>query len=238
MPADKKRRRRGATAVAPPVAARLRAAGSILRTYRKLAATGQHLLAPLLKGAVPVQWEHYPYANAFSSNGRYQWYYHSHSPADRPGSSEHGHIHLFARVEGIRRRLDPRREKRFLASLGAADSSAATRHLLAVGLNARGVPISLFTVNRWVTGDLMLSGPATVELLASMTLKTGFPAIDALLVGLARLYSSEIRALIRKRDVALRDRARTGLGTLEDEGLEVLSELKLDIDRKLAASKG
>jgi hypothetical protein len=215
-------------------AARLRGAGAILRTYRKLAATGTHIMAPVLKGAAPVQWEHYPFENAFSSNGRYQWYYHSHSPADRPAAEEHGHFHLFARMEGIQRRLDSARERRFLATLAVEDSPAPTRHMLGVGLNGLGVPISLFTVNRWVTGDLMLSGAATVALLESMTLKTGYPEIDALLVGLVRLYRADIRALIRRRDAALRSRARKGGSTLDDERLEVLSEIRLDIDRSIA----
>jgi hypothetical protein len=233
-PARKKARARPRAPNTPDVATRLRGAGAIVRTYRKLAATGTHIVAPVLKGAAPVQWEHYPFENAFSSNGRYQWYYHSHSPADRPAAEEHGHFHLFARMEGIQRRLDPARERRFLATLAAEESPAPTRHLLGVGLNAQGVPISLFTVNRWVTGDLMLSGPTTVELLESMTLKTGFPAIDAVLVGLARLYQADIRALIRRRDATLRSRARQGAGTLDDERLEVLSELQLDIDRPIA----
>ena len=44
-----------------------------------------HLFGSLLNGCAPRQWDHYPQVDAIDSKGRFQWYYHSHSPADRPG---------------------------------------------------------------------------------------------------------------------------------------------------------
>jgi hypothetical protein len=130
--------------------------------------------------------------------------------------------------------LDAAAESSFLGTLGASDSDAGTRHLLAIGMNPVGVPISLFTVNRWVTGDFLLSRSSTLVLLESMELNTGYPTIDAVLTTLSQLYRPEIRSLMSRRDAALRARAAKGPGTLDDTRVEVLSEVSLDIDQRIA----
>ncbi len=210
-----------------------RGATALVDCYQGLARTRSHLLEPILQGA-PTQWEHYPAEDAIGLDRRYQWYYHSHSLADRPGTIEHGHFHLFARPEGTGGQIDASAESSFLGTLGASDSDAGTRHLLAIGMNPVGVPISLFTVNRWVTGDLLLSRSSTLVLLESMELNTGYPTIDAVLTTLSQLYRPEIRFLMSRRDAALRARAAKGPGTLDDTRVEVLSEVSLDIDQRIA----
>lgn len=190
----------------------------------------------MLHGAAPRQWEHYPTDDAISRGRRYQWFYHSHSPEDRPDSTEHGHFHLFARMEGVAKLIDAYTEKRFLRKLDVDINDASTRHLLCIGISPVGLPISLFTVNRWVTGDLLLSGAATLRLLQQMKLVTGYPLIDKCVAALIQLYAADIRALIARRDHALRARAAGGPGTLDDVTLEVLSELQLNVDQRIATT--
>src|SRR5258708_26561158 len=101
-------------------------------------------------------------------------------------------------------------------------------------MNPVGVAISLFTVNRWVTGDLLLSRSSTLVLLESMELNTGYPTIDAVLTTLSQLYRPEIRFLMSRRDAALRARAAQGPGTLDDTPLEVLSGVYLHLDQRTA----
>lgn len=230
---SKTRSRRNATAAAD---VERRGATALVDTYRRLARTRSHLLEPILQGTSPTQWEHYPGDDAISVDRRYQWYYHSHSPADRTGSSEHGHFHLFARMEGAAAHVNATAEKEFLSVMGEPDSEAATRHLLCVGMSPVGVPISVFAVNRWVTGDTLLSRASTLTLLESMKLDTGYPAIDAVLTALVELYRTEIRSLIVERDRSLRARAVKGPGTLNDPNVEVLSELPLDLDGRIASA--
>ena len=212
-----------------------RAARKLIRIYAQLVRSEKHLLADLLKGQVPGQWEHYPTDDAISSSGRYQWFYHSHSPEDRSGNMEHGHFHLFARMEATADTLDIESERQFLAALGVEDRTATTRHLLCIGVNSVGLPISLFTVNSWVTGDSLLSGKATQWLLQELQLDTGYPAIDAWIMALIDLYAPEIRSLIVTRDKTLQKRATLGPGAFDDETLEVLSEYSLDVDQRIAA---
>lgn len=209
----------------------------VVRVYQTLAKTGAHLLAPVLGGKSPEQWAHYPDDDAIDERGRFQWYYHSHSPADRPGAIEHGHFHLFARTD-VRRSLITRdAEAAFLKRLHAHDSEAKTRHLLAIGLSPVGVPISLFTVNRWVTGDQLLSSESSLRLLQSMSLDTGYKLIDRLIVSLVQLHRPQLLSLFRKRDRALLARARRGTGTLDDEAVEVLSEIPVDLDRAISTAR-
>lgn len=205
----------------------------LLATYRDLAERGEHLLARLLAGQAPRQWAHYPEDDAIDRSGGYQWFYHSHSPEDRPGAVEHGHIHLFARKPLWGRRLYSRSERAFAALCGQPSVHPQTRHLLTIGFDAKGLPISLFTVNSWVTGDLMLGTDLTLALLASMKLDTGYPEVDAVIEAVTRLFEPELRELMQRRDDALR--SRPDLGKLGDRSLELLSEIPLDLDARLSA---
>lgn len=203
----------------------------LLAVYGALAERGEHLFGGLLGGAPPRQWAHYPEDDAIDLNRGYQWFYHSHCPEDRPASAEHGHIHLFARRPLWGRRQQSRSEKEFAQLCGNPTSDARTRHLLAIGLDAKGVPISLFTVNSWVTGDLMLGADLTVELLASMRLATGHPEIDAVVESTVRLCMAEVADLMSARDRALA--VHPGPDKLGTPSLELLSEVVVDLDAKL-----
>lgn len=212
--------------------ARRAASQRLLETYAALAARGEHLLQGLLAGRPPKQWQHYPDDDAIDTSSGYQWFYHSHSPEDRPGAAEHGHFHLFARRPLWSRRLQSKAEKAFAAMTGEPRKAITTRHLLTIGLDAKGLPISLFTVNSWVTGDLMLSAATTAQLLASMRLDTGHPHIDTVLECVTSLCADEIREVLAARDAALS--GWPAKAVLDDTKLELLSERAIALDDKLA----
>lgn len=203
----------------------------LLGIYAALAARGEHLLQGLLGDQPPRQWRHYPENDAIDMKNGYQWFYHSHSPEDRPGAAEHGHFHLFAHRRLWARRLQSTAERAFAAFTGNPCRQVNTRHLLSIGIDAKGVPISLFTVNSWVTGDLMLSAPHTERLLAQMALDTGYPEIDAVLESVIALYPGEIHQVLSMRDSVLS--IKSARDVLSDKNLEVLSEMDIDLDRKL-----
>lgn len=210
----------------------LHAAGlRLLQTYSELAQNKAHLLDELLAGQSPRQWEHYPPEDAIDPSNGYQWFYHSHSPEDRPDSAEHGHIHLFARRALWSRRLQSHAEAEFQRICGSSRLQTHTRHLLTIGLNAKGVPISLFTVNSWVTGDLMLSAKLTMALLASLRLNTGHAHVDAVMESAVHLCLPDIQDLMAARDAKLA--SFPGANKLNNEKLELLSELSIDLDDKL-----
>ena len=204
----------------------------LLQIYAGLALRGEHLLEQLLGGDLPRQWRHYPEDDAIDQGSGFQWFYHSHSPEDRPGAAEHGHIHLFARRKLWSRRMRSAHEIEFASLADDPTRQLSTRHLIAIGLNAKGIPISLFTVNSWVTGDLMLSASTTASLLEQMTLDTGNDDVDAVIECVVRLYQNEIRDLLLRRDALLYQQRAPGL--LRDESFEVLSEIAMNVHEKLA----
>ena len=205
----------------------------MIDTYTALATRDEHLLHNLLDGQVPHQWQHYPEDDAIDRDRGYQWFYHSHSPEDRPDATEHGHFHLFARRSLWSRRLQSKAERDFAALTGHPDNHVATRHLLTIGMDPKGLPVSLFTVNSWVTGDLMLSAAGTERILADMRLRTGHRAIDTVLECVVALCLDEIRALLAERDAALSGKDKRTV--LADTQLEVLSFRDISLDEKLNA---
>jgi len=204
----------------------------LLATYAGLAKRGAHLFGDLLGGQMPKQLRHYPEDDAIDRASGFHWFYHAHSPEDRPGAFEHGHIHLFARNTLWGRRLRSAREIAFAKLLGEPAATENTHHLLSIGFDAKGVPTTLFTVNSWVTGDRMLSACLTAELLDAMKLDTGNGAVDAVIESLVRLYRDEIGDLLARRDKALLGWQAENV--LSDQRLELLSEIAINVDEKLS----
>ena len=203
----------------------------LLAVYAALSRRQEHLFGRLLEGRLPRLWAHYPDDDAIDPVSGYQWFYHSHSPQDRPGAPEHGHIHLFARRPLWSRRLRSASERAFAALCGDPTAPVQTRHLLTIGFDGKGIPISLFTVNSWVTGDRMLGADLTLELLAGLRLNTGHAEVDTVIASVAQLCRPELQELMRQRDESLR--AHPGPERLQDPSLELLSECRIDWDATL-----
>lgn len=209
----------------------------MLGVYAELAEHGEHLLGQLVAGTPPRQWERLPPDDAIDSAGLYQWFYHCHGPEDRPGNSdEHGHLHLFARRARWAQLALSDDHQAFHALCGRPVQDPETRHLVAIGLNAKGVPISLFAVNSWVTGDLMLHAAWTARLLSEIALDTGHPRIDRMIASVIRLCQDEIQRLLMARDTALATRAADTV--LADTSLAMLAEERLDLDLLIAQALG
>lgn len=174
-------------------------------------------------GGEPVQaLEHYPSGGVVDRQRGAQFFYHAH----RGGAAEHGHLHLFwhATRGGRRRRLGP-------APAPGVDEwpRSAPSHLLAIGLDARGLPVSLFTVNHWVTGGHWFDADTTLAMVRRFQVKGIDAHADscAWLNAFVRLYEPAIGALLRARD------RRVGPGPdararRDDRRLEVLSSQRLD----------
>lgn len=223
-------------ALRPAAPLRREAGQRLLETYAALAERGEHLLSTLLAGRTPHQWAHYPEDDAIDKVSGFQWFYHSHSPEDRPGTVEHGHIHLFARRALWSRRLQSDAEKSFVALCGNPTFKPNTRHLLAIGLDAKGIPISLFMVNSWVTGDLMLNASLTLDLLATIRVDTGQPDVDVVIESVVQLCMPQVIELLQTRDRTLG--AYPGRCKWNAPELELLAEVPIDLDAILEGLVG
>ena len=200
------------------VAGAVRNARDSVAAFSEATAASGSLIQSWVQGREVIEYEHYPPNDIVDRRRGSQFYYHAH----RDGDLEHGHLHLFwhATASGRRRRL---REGQ------AAWARTAPSHLLAVSLDASGLPVGLFTVNRWVTDGHWFDADTTLSFVDRFSLQLdGEHATSARwITAFVRFYRPCIAALLAQRDQRLarrRDRSQA----LDDHRLEVLSLLRLD----------
>lgn len=173
-----------------------------------LAKGGLTVLGETFRGVETIDaWEHYPDGDVYDPASQSQWFYHCH-PAEE-GSAEHGHFHCFVRPDGVH---------------------GPIHHLVAVGVDAQGRLLRLFTVNQWVVGDDWADAEATVLLLERFDIQMPRPSylVNRWLTAIVVAYEAEIAELIRERDRVLAAHvAPEGVAVREDRGLEVVSELRV-----------
>ena len=182
---------------------RRRAAQEALFCEQVLAKGGDNVLKATLRDAPVAAWTHYPPGDVFDPASGSQWYYHCHIP---PAGDEHGHFHCFVRPSG---------------------SEGPVHHLVAVGVDAYGRLLRLFTVNQWVVGDSWLAAEGTIELLRRFDVQMPQPSYltNRWLSAILRLYAPEIEELIRRRDALLEAKVPPqGTSVRDDRSLEVTSE--------------
>lgn len=167
------------------------------------------------------QWDHYPPDDAVCAISGARYFYHLHPEGDRdPG--EHGHFHLFlpgAIVTGQHQQSD---------SAGSVDADSHDLvHLVAISIDAAGLPCGLFTVNQWVTGDASVDAATIAQHLHrfSLTAAPGDPLVNAWLTALVQLCADDIVALLHARDRAIAAQGIAG----DDRSFEILSAMPLDL---------
>lgn len=173
-----------------------------------LAKAGLNVLLETLQGAGELSsWQHYPPGDVFDPASGAQWFYHCH-PAEE-GSAEHGHFHCFVRPDG---------------------PSGPIHHLAAIGVDAWGRTLRIFTVNQWVVGDDWLPAEATIALLPRFDVQMPRPSylVNRWLTAMFTAHEEAIAGLIRQRDATLAAHVSpSGTAVRDDRALEVTSELRL-----------
>ena len=121
------------------------AAMDFMECVRLMARNGSTSISEVMGGANAfTPWTHFPEHDVVVPETASRFYYHGH-PMPRQHPSEHGHFHVFL--------YDPRIDPRA--------STPPVSHLGAIAVDARGLPVRLFTTNRWVTGERWV-GAATI----------------------------------------------------------------------------
>lgn len=183
-------------------------------------ATAAHgsLLQNWIAGRDVLQFEHYPPDDLVDLRTGSQFYYHAH----RDGDQEHGHLHLFwhATASGRRRYFKPGQTRW---------QRTEPTHLLAISLDARGLPVALFTVNQWVTDGHWLDAASTLACVDRFVMGPlpGYEQSCGWLTDFVRLYRPLIHDLLLRRDQRLQRRANLP-HALQDHRLEVLSHTTID----------
>jgi hypothetical protein len=211
------------------------AAREVMNCQRVLAKTGDNIVGEILRGAGTFyEWRHYPSGDVYDAEFHAQYYYHAH-PEEERVSGEHGHFHTFLRPLGMPPGIVPARLSDVVESGGEND---ALCHLVGISMDRAGLPIRLFTTNRWVTGETWYASGDVARMLDCFTIDHARPSwvVNRWITALIRLFRPQIIELLEARDAEIarwRD-MRPGTNIHEDRDLEVVSERWVSIEDQIA----
>lgn len=181
---------------------------------------------PLMRRVLPPEveatlWEHYPEHDAVSPHNGSRYFYHCH-PVEERGAGEHGHFHLFLPKLAMEQPND--------AKCAPADleiDRADVVHIVALSVSPEGLPIAMFTVNRWVCDEWLFSHSDIMAVIDSFDLTDadGDPLVNRWLTAMVHLAKPMIGALLIERD----ERFAAANWDGEDHALEVISTMPIDL---------
>lgn len=191
---------------------RYRSARRSLHHWLRLTDRHGSLVRAFTAGRTPEQQQHYPPGDLIDAVSGTQCYYHCHR-----GDGEHGHLHLFRRSR----------------------AGLALTHLIGISLDGRGLPLALFSVNRWVTHDRWLPAAPTLRLLEGVSLTAAGcdPHLSGWLIHFLRFYRPTLEIVLRQRDHRLARAASSGEAALADRELEIPSHWAIDWAADLEAAE-
>lgn len=213
---------------------RLATAGEAVKEHiRLLKKSGQNPVGQCLANqGTFYEEEHYPQGDVYDSESHAQYYYHAH----RPESGEHGHFHTFLRAKGMRRSVKP---VPYSGDAKRPKGKDALSHIVAVSMDRPGMPIALFTTNRWVTGETFYAAEDVIAMIDRFSIEQSYPclATNRTVSSIVHLFRPQIAALLMQRDKTLRAWAdlHPDRDIYEDRELEITSIVDINIDRQIKA---
>jgi uncharacterized protein DUF6969 len=225
-----------------------------LDSLRALTSAGRSLVSEALAGSDGFyEWRHYPEGDVYDPVTHAQFFYHAHPPGER-ALSEHGHFHAFVRPRGMPAGVQPL----MLPELAIPDAPAQPQgpvlpparqpnqgegndklsHLVAISMDDRGLPVRLFTTNRWVTGETWYGATDVVHMLDRFAINNSAPSVplNRWITAMFALFRPQMSALLAARDAAImhwRRRHRGKIHVLEDRRLEVTSATAIDLEEQV-----
>lgn len=211
----------------------MRAAGlEALECHRVLHKANLNIVGEVLRSAEPFyELTHYPEDDVYDSESHAQYYYHAH----RGLEGEHGHFHTFMRHPGMPAGSEPV-ACAHVEPWPSGDEAIA--HLIAISMDAYGLPIGLFAPNRWVTGDSWYEATDVIRMLPRFRIDHAYPSwpVNRWISAMMTLFSPHIEALLAERDrrIATWREALPGEDVLERRDIEILSWMPISIDETLS----
>jgi hypothetical protein len=206
------------SALRTQIASTLSHAQASVAAFAEVTAAQGSLIQSWVAGQEVLEYEHYPADDVVDVRHGSQFYYHAH----RDGDQERGHLHLFwhATASGRRRYFQPGKPRW---------NRTEPTHLFAISLDARGLPVALFTVNQWVTDGHWLDANTTLACVDRFVMDNveGHETSCRWLTGFVRLYRPLIKALLIQRDQRMARRSDI-TKALRDHRVEVLSSISID----------
>ena len=117
------------------------------------------------------------------------------------------------------------------------EENAILTHLVAISMDAHGLPIALFTTNRWVTGDIWYPAQDVVQMIDAFAIDVIRPnlAVNRWLTAMVRLFRPQIVSLLEAHDRALDDCLSRANATdvFEDRRVEVMSYMPISVEEQV-----
>jgi hypothetical protein len=202
---------------------------------RALHERGSNLVIDALRGSAEfVEWQHYPHDEVHDPKSHAQYFFHAHPGGDR-AAPDYGHFHTFMRREGMPAGVRPAGAHCPAAPATPSDSPA---HLIAISMSPDGMPVRLFTTNRWVTDETWYKAADATTMLDRFAVDLGYrsPELDQWLTAMFVLFRPQIEELLIERDDAVsRWQARyPDVNVFEDRRLEITSSLDISLYDQIA----
>lgn len=210
------------------------AGAEVMEVHRVLSKTGDNIVGELLKNnGTFYEWDHYPPGDVYDHETHGQYYYHAHA-SDQRFEGEHGHFHTFVRPKGMPAGIKPAKVPGYEAP---EDPNDALSHLVAIAMTPAGLPFRLFTVNRWVTGEVWYKAEDVIRLLDVFNIDHAQPSwpVNRWVSAMVRLYKPQIADLLLARDrkVEAWQQRLPDVDVFEDRDLEVTSFLDISLDQQI-----
>jgi hypothetical protein len=209
----------------------------VVEIYRVLTKTGDNVVGEILRDSGTFfEWDHYPKGDVYDGETHAQYYYHAHQ-IDQRFDQEHGHFHTFLRPKGMPPGIKPAAVPGYVAP---EDPDDALSHLIAISMEKQGFPFRLFTVNRWVTGEVWYRAEDVAVLLDYFKIDVARPSwpTNRWVTALVRLFRPQILQLLQARDRAVADwqASHPDTDVFEDRTFEVTSFLDISVERQVRAA--
>ncbi len=212
----------------------------ILDCYRVLQKSKANIVGEVIKGSLEFfEWDHYPKGDVYDKETHAQYYYHAHPSEERIArlGEEHGHFHTFVRPLGMPSGVHPASLPDYKKPEKKNDDVC---HLVGIAMDRKGLPIRLFTVNRWVTGETWYNSEDVLKILDRFTVDLAYPSwpVNIWITSLLRLFRPQIEELVQQRDLKIAEHqhgynqqnADKDNNAYEDRSLEVTSYININVD--------
>jgi hypothetical protein len=144
---------------------------------------------------------------------------------------EHGHFHTFLRPLGMPAGMLPAPVDDLEIPEGEHD---ALSHLIGISMDKFGIPVQLFTTNRWVTGETWYGAADVRRMIDRFIIDHARPSwpVNRWISGMLELFRPQIAVLLEARDSRVAGWAAThpDRNVYEDRELEVTSVSVISVD--------
>lgn len=207
------------------------AGDQVIECHRVLAKTGDNMVGEVLRGqGTFYEFDHCPAGDVYDDDSHSQYYYHAHR------TGEHGHFHTFLREKGMPEGTHPV-EQSDADYMNQRDDKLS--HIIAISMDSTGVPIGLFTTNRWVTAENWYKAGDVVSMIDRFVIDHARPSwpTNQWVTAMLRLFRPQIVELLSRRDCAVArwQKRHPDQDVFEDRLLDIPSHFPISIDTQVRA---